>query len=71
MYWQDVPLLFDMTVDVAESNPLVFGTPKHTAAWKLVNETQTAMLVFFYHLFFGRGFHYRPGSAARPFITFF
>jgi hypothetical protein len=43
-YWQDVPLLFDMTVDVAESTPMVFGTPKHTAAWKLVNETQTAML---------------------------
>lgn len=42
--WLDVPLLFNLSVDVAESTPLVFGTPEHTAAWRMVTETQTAML---------------------------
>ena len=42
--WLNVPLLFDLTVDVAESTALAFGTAKHRAAWEKVNATQYAML---------------------------
>jgi hypothetical protein len=43
--WLDVPLLFNLTVDVAESTPLRFGTAEHLSAWKMVNASMNAMLV--------------------------
>lgn len=42
--WLAVPLLFNLTVDVAESTPLEPGSDAHTAAWARVNESQAAML---------------------------
>jgi len=42
--WLNVPLLFNLTTDVAQSTPLVFGTPEHTAAWRLVNASMWAMV---------------------------
>lgn len=42
--WLDVPLLFNLTIDVAQSTPLVFGTTEHTDAWEAVSGAMTAML---------------------------
>ena len=42
--WLAVPLLFNLTIDVAESNPLEPGSDAHTAAWARVNESQAVML---------------------------
>lgn len=41
--WLDAPLLFDLTVDVAQSTPLKLGTAAHTAAWRAVNASVAAM----------------------------